>query len=170
MKMVNPTELGVAVTPMTPDWNSLHQASSHCSWEPAAQRILLTEWLREGSRAARSLRHGAGTELFPQRFQSMPITHLSSARPVQTLTMDKWTVCAFLLRKVAANRASKSLISGLASRTPGLPGQRGRWGGSVGVSGNCGRRAWNALGSRPQGQWEPSAGSRMLGWSMRIVF
>lgn len=34
-------------------------------------------------------------------------------------------MCAFLLRKVAANRASKSLISGLANKTPGLPGQRG---------------------------------------------
>jgi hypothetical protein len=33
-------------------------------------------------------------------------------------------VCSFLVRKIAANTASKSLISGLDSKTNALPGQR----------------------------------------------
>ena len=128
MKPVNTTELGVAVTPVIPedDWNSLHQArSSHCSWEPAAQWILFTAWLWEGSRAAESLWQGAVTELFLQYLQLMPIAYLSSARPVLTLPSGQVdNVCAFLLRKLAANRTSKSLISGLDSKSHGLPGQR----------------------------------------------
>lgn len=60
----------MVVTPVIPedDWNSLLQARScHCSSEPAAQWILVTEWLRE--MAAESLWQGAIKELFLQCFQ-----------------------------------------------------------------------------------------------------